>query len=112
LCCWQNAGAAKAASQQDEPPPGYLGIDFQNRSDGILVITGIAPDSPVHGAFEIMVGDVILEISGFNLVHLTGDQVHTPATHILRPQRLPDRKLTRTFRCGICAGVRQERRLS
>lgn len=59
------------------------------------MVTGIAPDSPVHGAFEIMVGDVILEISGFNLVHLTGDQVHKPATHILRPQRLPDRKLTR-----------------
>jgi len=54
-------------------PYRWLGVEFANRPDGHFVVTKIQEGSPAGK--NIMVGDIVAFIAGFNMRALTGDQM-------------------------------------
>jgi len=66
-------GEEKAVSPPEED--GWLGIEFQPRVDGHLVITKIVEGGPASGTKSVMVGDVIVGIRGFFARALTPMQI-------------------------------------
>ncbi len=50
---------------RDENEDGWLGIEFQPRHDGHLVITKIVEGGSADGTKSVMVGDIIVGIRGF-----------------------------------------------